>query len=481
MGSSNKATVAIFVVAGFLLFAVALFMIGDRRQLFSDNIELHAEFKDLSGLQSGAPVRVAGMDAGEVLEIRVPASPAGSFRVTFRVLEELRPILTTDSVATIQTDGLVGNKFLQVDTGTEQGTAANDGDTIQSREPFDFADLMQEVSDTVKKVSASVDDVKEDVEKAIEVVAQTTQDADDLITGVTDDIQGVASASNKIANDVQLIVHRVEAGEGTVGKLFNDDQLYANLRGTVDEVQATARNFRETTDDVQKAVAEFREKKIIDDVKESVENVKDVTERARKAIEDFQPSEGDGRGLTADLRQTVAYANETMKDLSEDAEALKRNFFFRGFFKKRRFYDLNSISVQEYKAGEGAPGWPVQREWIHASRLFTTSSDGVEKLSDSGKESIRRAMAGLVQQSKSQPIIVEGYGAGQTQADEFVISHERADLVRRYIIEQFFLKPNYVGIMQMGAVAAKGAGNENWDGVAIVLFSNKPPDEKRSQ
>jgi phospholipid/cholesterol/gamma-HCH transport system substrate-binding protein len=418
------------------------------------------------------------MEAGEVLAIRVPPSSAGSIRVTFRVLESLRPILTTDSVATIQTDGIVGNKVLQVDVGTEQAPRANDGDTIQSREPFDFADLMQEVSDTVKQVSDSVDDVKADVENAIEVVARTTQNADDLITGVTDDIQGVASASNKIANDVQLIVHRVEAGEGTVGKLFNDDQLYQNLRGSVDEVQGTVRNLRQTTDDVQRVVSDFREKGVVDDVKQTTENVRDVTERAKKAIEAFQPAEGEGQGLTADLRQTIAYANETMEGLSENAEALKRNWFFRGFFKKRRFFDLDSISVAEYKAGESAPGWPVQREWIHASRLFTIEADGSEQLSDSGKAAIRRAMAGFVQYTKTQPIIVEGYGGGETRSDEFLRSHERADLVRRYLIEEFYLKSTYIGIMQMGSVAAKGDGTENWDGVALVLFSNKPPDAR---
>ena len=109
-----------FVLVGILLFAVGLFMIGDRRKLFSKDFEVVAEFKELGGLQDGANVKVGGMDAGEVIDIEVPPQPQSKFRVRMRVLEKLHPVVRTDSVATIQTEGVLGNKFLKIDQGTPQ-------------------------------------------------------------------------------------------------------------------------------------------------------------------------------------------------------------------------------------------------------------------------------------------------------------------------------------------------------------------------
>ena len=142
MTKTRLAIVGAFVIGGVLLFAVGLFLIGNRRMLFSDNFEVYAEFAGISGLQNGAKVRVAGMDAGEVEEIHVPLGPSGRFRVKMRVEENLHPLLRLDSVASIQTDGLVGNKFVQIEAGTDRSQVVPDKGTVQSREPFDLADLL---------------------------------------------------------------------------------------------------------------------------------------------------------------------------------------------------------------------------------------------------------------------------------------------------------------------------------------------------
>src|ERR687894_1660039 len=109
-----------FVVLGVLLFTVALFMIGERRMLFEDRFEVYTEFAKLGQLEHGAVVRVAGMDAGEVTGIDIPASPAGRFRVRMEVREDLHGLVRTDSVATTQMEGLVGAIFLNIGAGSEQ-------------------------------------------------------------------------------------------------------------------------------------------------------------------------------------------------------------------------------------------------------------------------------------------------------------------------------------------------------------------------
>src|SRR3954470_24410394 len=118
MIATDKAGMGAFVIGGLILFGIGLFLIGDRRMLFSKSADYYTEFSQISALDSGAKVRVGGMDAGELVEVRVPPGPGAKFRVKFRVISKLFPVIRTDSVASIQTDGLLGNKFLQIDIGT---------------------------------------------------------------------------------------------------------------------------------------------------------------------------------------------------------------------------------------------------------------------------------------------------------------------------------------------------------------------------
>src|SRR6185436_18355430 len=104
MASKDKTAMGAFVIGGLLLFGLGLFLIGDRRMLFSKSAEYYTDFFQISALETGAKVRVGGMDAGEIVEVRVPPGPGEKFKVKFRVVEKLFPVIRTDSVASIATD-----------------------------------------------------------------------------------------------------------------------------------------------------------------------------------------------------------------------------------------------------------------------------------------------------------------------------------------------------------------------------------------
>src|SRR3990172_4976590 len=191
MPSSRNFAVGLFLIVGILLFAVGLFMIGDRRKLFSQDFELYAEFKELSGLQNGADVKVGGMAAGEVIDIEVPPQPQSKFRVKMRIVEKLHPVVRTDSIATIQTEGVLGNKFLKIDQGTPQAQAAPPGSTIPSREPFDFADLLQQIRDTVEDVQGKMGGV-------FASISTTSDNANALVQSVRGDIENIISTSKEV-------------------------------------------------------------------------------------------------------------------------------------------------------------------------------------------------------------------------------------------------------------------------------------------
>jgi phospholipid/cholesterol/gamma-HCH transport system substrate-binding protein len=444
MGRERLAAVGAFVIGGLLLFAAGLFLIGDRRMLFTDTFRVYAEFKQVAALDTGAKVRVAGVDAGEVEEIRVPEGPSGRFRVRMRVRSDLRPLIRVDSIALIQNDGLVGNKFVQIQTGTDAAPAVADGGTIQSREPFDIADLMLTMSQTLATVNGMLDEVKDGVDDALGAVTATASDAQALMKNLGGDVRTILGSANDVSRDLKIIVGNVRAGRGTVGKLVNDEALYASVRSMAA--------------DAEKAVATVRQ----------------ASEDARAAIADLRGQNGPVRGLTGDAQQTLQAAREAMADLAETTEALKRNFFFRGFFNRRGYFDLDDVSVAQYREGAlASKDRRVLRIWLDAAVLFEKDTNGVERLGEGGKVRLESAMSQFVRYPHTSPLVVEGYARDATGDARYLNSRTRAQLVRDYVIGKFRLNPNYVAVMPMGAEAPGSPSGREWNGVALALFVEK--------
>lgn len=473
MPSSRKLTVGIFLIGGLLLFTVGLFWIGDRRQLFEKSIVVQAEFHELSGLKNGSKVLVAGMDAGEVTAIRVPTSPEAKFSVRFRVLEKFRPILRLDSVASIQMDGLVGNKILQVEAGSKQAREVRDGDTIQSREPLEISDVMQEAVETVQYARGAVDDIRGGVDQAVDTLAGLNKEAIELINDVGGDVKKITATGDRIALDAGEIIEGVKKGRGTVGKLVTDDRLYDQLRDTMREAERTVQNLQQTSTDLKEVASDIKSADLAGKMEQTVENVREITEKGKEAMSALLPTGTGEEGMATSLRQTLSNANEAMSDFAENAEALKRNWFFRGFFNKRGFFDLDAVSVDDYQAGRFAPDRVRQREWLDRTELFEAKPDGTEELSEEGRKKLNAAMATLLRQARNNPIMVEGYASQGTPDEQFLQSLERAGKVRSYVIRKFQLKPDYVGVMPMGAVTSSAPDGKPWDGVSVVLFLPK--------
>ncbi|HXW08831.1 MAG TPA: MlaD family protein [Vicinamibacterales bacterium] len=441
MGPSRLAAVGVFLIAGVLLFGVGLFLIGDRRMLFSDTVRVHAEFATIAGLENGAVVRVAGMTAGEVEQIQVPPGPADRFRVRMRVRSELRPLLRTDSVASIQNDGLVGNKFVQVEPGTPDAPPVEDGGTIASREPFDITNLLEKMSDTVDTVNATITVLKSDIEEALEAVTVTAQSARELITDIGQDAREVVSSTEQVASDLEEIVSGIRSGRGSVGKLLTDDALYERARGIATEAEQTVANLRRASDE------------------------------ARAALADLRGENGAVQGLTGTLAQTLAYARDAMADLAENTEALKRSFFFRGYFNRRGYFDLDDVSVEDYRKGalESADRRPL-RIWIGAEFLFERTDEGTERLTADGRSRIDSVMSQFLKYPRTSPLIIEGYADGTTADQRFLASRRRGRLVRDYVLARFELSPEVVAVMPMGREATGAPRGDGWDGVALALF-----------
>ena len=122
--------------------------------------------------------------------------------------------------------------------------------------------------------------------------------------------QSIAQNGNRISADTQQMMASIRAGEGTIGKLINDDTLY------------------------------MRAREIADETKSVMANVRQVSDEARRAISDFRSKDGPAQGLIADMRVTLTQAREATADLADNMEAMKHNFLLRGFFNRRGYFDL---------------------------------------------------------------------------------------------------------------------------------------------
>src|SRR5580700_2605630 len=131
---SRSLIVGVFVMTGLALFTTGLFMIGNRHETFARHIELYTEFSNLSGIGKGTKVQVAGMDAGQVLGVEIPNTPPAKFRVKVRINEKLGGLVRTDSVVTVGTEGVVGNRFLVISAGSARAPAVAAGAMLPGAE-----------------------------------------------------------------------------------------------------------------------------------------------------------------------------------------------------------------------------------------------------------------------------------------------------------------------------------------------------------
>src|SRR5277367_2546385 len=213
---SRAARLGAFIIATLAILAIGIFIIGDRQYLFSNTYRLKAQFATVVGLNDGAEVRVAGVHSGTVRRIDLPKNPTEKITVLMDLQRSTHDIIKQDSVAAIQTEGLLGNEYVSITFGGAQAPNVRDGDTIASEPPLVIADI-------IKKANAIMDSSKE-------AVANTT-----------------AATAN-----LKSITAKIDDGQGTIGALVNNKEMYTDL-------QATTVGLKDATVHAQAGIADFQE------------------------------------------------------------------------------------------------------------------------------------------------------------------------------------------------------------------------------
>jgi phospholipid/cholesterol/gamma-HCH transport system substrate-binding protein len=202
---SKEVRLGLFIVVTLAILVTGVFLIGDTETLFKSTYRVKAEFQNVSGLSNGADVRVGGIHQGTVRSIRLPKHPDGKVIVTMNLERATREIVKTDSLAAIKSEGLLGDKYIEVSFGSNEAERLKDGETIGSEPPLDISDLLS-------KTNQILDTSKTVMEGALGTVS-----------------------------NLESITTKIDHGQGSVGALINSKTVY-------NQATAAATNLAESTE-----------------------------------------------------------------------------------------------------------------------------------------------------------------------------------------------------------------------------------------
>ena len=483
---NRNVSVGLFVAGGLLLFGAGMFLIGDRRQAFGRHMEYYSEFVNLAGLSNGAKVRVGGMDAGEVLAIDVPDSPSSRFRVRWRIGEKLGGLVRTDSMATIETEGVVGGTYLGVRPGTSRAVPAPALATIPSREPVELSEILTRGTGLLNDAQSMLNSVGGKLGGTLDTVNATVANVNDIAVGLkqgrgpagmllTDDTlaKQIRQTVSTSASSVDEILADVKAGRGAAGMLLRDEAVEGNIRESIKNVQQATANLDHASHQADALISDLNSQQMPQKIDAAVDSLGDTAKQAHQMISEIvQP---DRQGVTAgtNIRESLTNANAASLNLADGTEALKHNFLLRGFFRRRGYYNLDRISPEQYRRDAAFTSRANYRAWLSASDLFQAGSNGQEELSAAGKALLDGALTENGDSIFESPIVIEGYCNGTRPAEQLRLSRIRAILVRQYLESHFQLDSSNVGIVAMKNTPPSGMERQTWDGISIVVLKTR--------
>jgi len=452
--NKRLAIVGAFIVSGVLLFTIGIFFIGDQYQVFSRHEELYIEMANVDGLSPGTNVRVEGLNAGQVKNIGLPDHPSGKFRLKLQIADKVRSLIREDSVATVETDGLVGDKYLFIRNGSDQSPEARNGSTIPSKEPIELSAVIAKVSGVVDQANTTIGDMHI------------------RLDGVLDDFKTTVDNTNGLISDAR-------SSKGTIGTLLNDPSTAAHVRQTVANAEIASANLEQASEQARQMVADFQSRNLPAKLDESVTNVRRASQQIDQASQRVnstlaQALGPDNTGVSAaqNVRETLSNANVATGNLAEDTEAIKHEFFFRGFFKKRGYYSLSDLKPEEYRGNPFFQDRRDKRFWLGADS-FTKDASGTEILSGQGQIQIDQIVGTAGDAIMELPIMIEGYSTDPVPYNQLLLSSAHSAAVAHYLEKRFKLHSANLGTISLDAKPPQASGKDLWNGACIVFLSSR--------
>ena len=359
---SRAARLGAFIVTTLAILAVGTFIIGNKQYLFSSTYRLKAQFNNVVGLDVGSGVRVGGVHRGTVHSIELPHSTSGKVTVIMDLDSSTHDIIKQDSVASIETEGLLGNEYMAISFGSAAAANVRDGDTIAIHPPLAMSDLIKKSEDML-----------DSSQQAIKNVTQAT-----------------ASLSSVSA--------KIDHGQGTIGALINDKTAYLELNQTMD-------------------------------------GIRDVVAHAQAGVTDFQ----------------------------ENMEAMKHNFFVRGYFKNRGYEDSAELAKDEIVSLP--PGAPQKTFTFEAKQLFGK----VDTAKLKNQKSLDAAGDFLTDTDFGVAVVAALSSMEGDAGKDLVLTQGRALVVREYLVENFGFDDRRLKTLAMGKKSGTSP-EKGWGTIRILVY-----------
>jgi len=257
--TSNKMRLGIFISVGIVIFTAAIYFIGERQQLFRSTFRLSGVFKDVAGLQIGNNVRLSGINVGTVDNITIISDT--TVKVEILIDEKARKFIKKDAIASIGSEGLMGNKALVISPGTGDKKRIEDNDVMKTSPPLSMDDILLTVKTSMENTASITNDLalitkyiqegkgtigrlimdkswREDFEitftnlkrgsTEFRILMEKANDIDDVLLSIKETIKNTSN----ITSDLAKITATLESGQGTIGRLLMDESTAQNIDST---------------------------------------------------------------------------------------------------------------------------------------------------------------------------------------------------------------------------------------------------------
>ena len=324
----NSVKLGIFVLAGLIVLVLLLYMIGKNRNLFGSTYVLKVRFENVQGLVAGNNVRFSGIQAGTVKKIKILTDTI--IEVTMIIEKEMLNIIRKNAVVSIGTDGLVGNKVVNIVPSRQPGALVAEGDILVSQKAIATDEMLQTLNKTNNDVSVIAADLKTTVQRinsssGLWALLNDKSIPQNLRNSVANIRLATGKAGNMVYN-LNAIVMDVKKGKGSVGALLTDTSFAKNLNKAILKIKSVGDEADLIAREINKVVVGIRN--------------------------DVNTGRGPVNALLKDSMMVIKL-NESLDNIqkgtdgfNQNMEALKHNFLLQGYFRKQEKQKEKELKLQ---------------------------------------------------------------------------------------------------------------------------------------
>ena len=311
--TGEKLKLGLFVSIGLLIFIVAVYFIGQRQNLFVKTFTISSNFTNVNGLIPGNNVRYSGINIGTVKQIQMLNDTV--INVQMVLDEKMIHHIKKDAIATIGTDGLVGNMIVNIIPGELGNGPIQEGDVIKSFTKIGTNEMLNTLNTTNENAALLTS-------KLLKIANEITDGKGTLGMLITDTIMSknlietvnylklTSMEANKTIKELNGLIKQVDLENSLAGVVLNDTLSAQQLRHTV-------ANLEQSSIDIQT---------VLSNLNTTIEQIKD----GDGAINYLSTNEE----LVEQLKSIIENVNEGTDKFNENMEALKHNFLTRSYFRK---------------------------------------------------------------------------------------------------------------------------------------------------